>query len=157
MDYRGLNNLRIKNRYLLSLIGESLDRLGPAKRFTQLDLTSAYHRIKIKVGDKGKTAFQTRYGHLEYQVMPFRLSNAPASLQGYINKILAEKFDIFVIVCLDNILIYTKDPGQGHIEAVSVDFISMKFVSWATSCQPRQLGWKMNKSKQWRIGLNQRQ
>ena len=118
VDYRGLNNLTIKNRYPLPLIGESLDRLGRAKRFTQLDLTSAYHRMRIKEGDEWKTAFRTRYRHFEYQVMPFRLSNAPASFQDYINKILAEKLDIFVIVYLDDILIYTKDPGQGHVEAV---------------------------------------
>ena len=118
VDYQGLNNLTIKNRYPLPLIGESLDRLGRAKRFTQLDLTSAYHRMRIKEGDEWKTAFRTRYGHFEYQVMPFRLSNAPASFQGYINKILAEKLDIFVIVYLDDIFIYTKDPGQGHVEAV---------------------------------------
>ena len=118
VDYRGLNNLTIKNRYPLPLIGESLDRLGRAKRFTQLDLTSAYHRMRIKEGDKWKTAFRTRYGHFEYQVMPFGLSNAPASFQGYINKILAEKLDIFVIVYLDDILIYTEDQGQGHVEAV---------------------------------------
>ena len=109
MDYRGLNNLTIKNRYPLPLIGELLDRLAQAKPFTQLDLTSAYHRMRIKKGDEWKTAFQTRYGHFEYQVMPFGLSNAPASFQGYINKILTEKLDIFVIVYLDDILIYTKD------------------------------------------------
>ena len=129
MDYWGLNNLTIKNRYPLPLIGESLDRLGRAKRFTQLDLTSAYHRMRIKEGDEWKTAFRTRYGHFEYQVMPFGLSNAPASFQGYINKILAEKLDIFVIVYLDDILIYIEDPGQGHMEVVSVNFIRMRFVS----------------------------
>ena len=118
VDYQGLNNLTIKNRYPLPLIGESLDRLGRAKRFTQLDLTSAYHRMRIKEGDEWKTAFRTRYGHFEYQVMPFGLSNAPASFQGYVNKILAEKLDIFVIVYLDDILIYTEDPGQGHVDAV---------------------------------------
>ena len=118
VDYRGLNNLTIKNRYPLPLIGESLDRLGRAKRFTQLDLTSAYHRMRIREGDEWKTAFRTRYGHFEYQVMPFGLSNAPASFQGYINKILAEKLDIFVIVYLDDILVYTEDPGQPHVDAV---------------------------------------
>ncbi len=64
------------------------------------------------------TAFCTRDGHFEYQVMPFSLSNAPASFQGYISKIFAEKLDIFVIVYLDNILIYTKDAGQPHLDAV---------------------------------------
>ena len=66
VNYRGLNNLTIKNRYPLPLIGESLDQLGRAKRFTQLDLTSAYHRMRIKEGDEWKTAFRTRYGHFEY-------------------------------------------------------------------------------------------
>ena len=117
VDYRGLNNLTIKNRYPLPLIGESLDRLGRAKRFTQLDLTSAYHRMRIREGDEWKTAFRTRYSHFEYQVMPFGLSNAPASFQGYINKILAKKLDIFVIVYLDHILIYTK-ADQPHVDIV---------------------------------------
>ena len=63
-------------------------------------------------------AFQTRYGHFKYQVMPFRLSNALASFQGYINKILAQKLEVFVIVYLNDIFIFTKDVGQGHVEAV---------------------------------------
>ncbi len=118
VDYRGLNNLTIKNWYLLLLIGKSLDRLGRAKRFTQLDLTGAYHRMRIREGDEWKTAFRTRYGHFKYQVMPFGLSNTPTSSQGYINKILAEKLDIFVIVCLDDMLIYTEDPGQPNVDEV---------------------------------------
>ena len=118
VNYWGLNNITIKNRYPLSLIGESLNRLGQARRFTQLNLTNAYHRMRIREGDKWKTAFRTRYGNFEYQVMPFGLSNAPATFQGYVNKILAEKLDIFVIVYLDDILIYTEDPGQPHVEAV---------------------------------------
>ena len=118
VDYRGLNNITIKNRYPLPLIGKSLNRLGRARRFTQLDLTNAYHRMRIREGDEWKTAFRTRYGHFEYQVMPFGLSNAPATFQGYVNKILAEKLDIFVIVYLDDILIYTKDPGQLHVETM---------------------------------------
>ena len=104
--------------YPLLLIGKSLDQLGQAKQFTQPNLTSAYHQIGIKEGDKWKTAFQTRYGHFEYQVMFFGLSNASASFQGYINKILAKKLDIFIIVYLDDILIYIKDPGQAHVNAV---------------------------------------
>ncbi len=118
VDYQGLNNLSIKNRYPLPLIDEALDYLGRAKRFTQLDLTSAYHPMSIREDDKWKTAFRTRYGHFEYQVMPFGFSNIPTSFQCYINKILAEKFDIFVVVYLDNILIYIKDPGQPHVDAV---------------------------------------
>ena len=118
VDYQGLNNLTIKNRYPLPLVGESLDRLGRARRFTQLDLTSAYHRMRIREGDEWKTAFRTRYGHFEYQVMPFGLTNAPATFQSYINKILAEKLDVIVIVYLDDILIYTKDESESHVQAV---------------------------------------
>ena len=118
VNYRGLNNIIIKNQYLFVLVSESLDCLGHAKQFTQLDLTSAYHRMRIKEDDEWKTAFRTRYGHFEYQVMPFGLTNAPGSFQGYVNKILAEKLNIFVIVYLDDILIYTEDPGKAHVEAV---------------------------------------
>ena len=118
VDYRGLNNLTIKNRYPLSLVGESLDRLGQARRFTQLNLTNAYHRMKIREGDEWKTVFRTHYGHFEYQVMPFGLTNAPATFQGYINKILVDKLDVFVIVYLDDILIYTESEGKEHIQAV---------------------------------------
>ena len=74
--------------------------------------------MRIRKGDEWKTAFRIRYSHFEYQVMLFGLSNAPTTFQGYINKILAEKLDIFVVVYLNDILIYTKDPGQLHVEAI---------------------------------------
>ena len=74
--------------------------------------------MRIREGDEWKTAFRTRYGHFEYQVMPFGLTNAPATFQGYINKILAEKLDVFVIVYLDDIFIYTEDESKGHVQAV---------------------------------------
>ncbi len=77
VDYRGLNNLTIKNRYPLPLVTESLDRLGRAQRFTQLDLTNAYYQMRMREGDEWKTAFRTRYGYFEYHVMHFRWTNAP--------------------------------------------------------------------------------
>ena len=79
INYRGLNNLTIKNRYPLPLIGESLDRLGRARRFTQLDLTSAHYQMRIREENEWKTVFRTRYGHFEYQVILFGLTNAPRS------------------------------------------------------------------------------
>ena len=118
VDYRGLNNITIKNRYLLPLIGKLLDRLGWARRFTQLDLTNAYYRMQICEGDEQKTAFRTRYAHFKYQVMSFDFFNAPTRFQGYVNKILAKKIDIFVIVYLDDILIYTKNSGQPHVKTM---------------------------------------
>ena len=74
--------------------------------------------MKIKEGNVWKTAFRTRYGYFKYQIMLFRLLNAPASFQGYINKVLAEKLNDFVIVYLNNIVIYTKDTSQAHVNAV---------------------------------------
>ena len=118
VDYQGLNHLTIKNWYSLPLVGESLDRLSQAQQFIQLDLTNAYYWIRIRKGDEWKTAFRTRYGHFEYQVIPFKLINAPAIFQGYINKILAEKLDVFVIIYLDDIFIYTENKDKKHIQAV---------------------------------------
>ena len=118
VNYWGLNNLTIKNRYPLLLIKKSLDRLGRTKRFNQLDLASPYHRMSIQEGNELKAAFRTRYGHFEYQVIFIGLSNGPASFQDYINKILIGKLDIFVIVYLDHILVYNEDFDQSHIDAM---------------------------------------
>jgi hypothetical protein len=79
VDYRSLNRVTIKNRYPLPLISELLNRLGYAKVFTKLNLRDAYHRLRIKEGDKWKTAFKTRYSLFEYMVMPFGLANVPAT------------------------------------------------------------------------------
>ena len=118
MNYWDLNNITIKNWYPLPLIGELLDWLGRVKRFTQLDLTNAYYWMRIHKGDEWKTTFWTQYGHFKYQVISFGLFNAPATFQRYINKILAKKLDVFVIIYLDNILIYMEDSGQLHVEAI---------------------------------------
>ncbi len=74
--------------------------------------------MKIRESDEWKTAFRTRYGYFEYQVMLFGLTNAPATFQGYINKILAKKLNIFMIIYLNDILIYTKSEGKKHMETV---------------------------------------
>ena len=118
VDYQGSNNLTIKNWVPLPLVGESLDQLGHARRFTQLDLTNAYHQMRIREGNKWMMAFRTCYGYFKYQVMPIGLTNAPATFQGYINKILVEKLDDFVIVYLNDILIYTDSKGEEHVQAV---------------------------------------
>lgn len=107
VDYQGLNAATIKNHYALPLIGETLDQLAGVKIFTQLNLHNAYHHIRICEGDEWKTAFRTHYRHFEYTVMPFRLTNAPATFQAYINKALSDMLDICVVVYLDDILIYS--------------------------------------------------
>ena len=118
VNYQDPNNLMIKNQYLLPLIGESLNRLGKTRQFTQLNFTSAYHRMKIRKEDEWKTTFSIWYGHFEYQVILFNPTNIPANFWGYINKIFAKKIDIFVIVYLDDIFIYTNNGKNRHVIAV---------------------------------------
>ena len=114
VDYRGLNQITIKNRHPLPLISETLDRLQGSKIYTKLDLKDAYYRIRIKEGDEWKTAFRTRYGHFEYLIMPFGLANAPATFQAYISQALLGLVDITCVVYMDDILIYSDDDSQSH-------------------------------------------
>jgi hypothetical protein len=112
-----LNRVTIKDRTPLPLISETLDRLRRSKRFTKIDLTNAYHRIRIREGDEWKTAFRTRYGHFEYLVLPFGLSNAPATFQAYINQALVGLVDVICVVYLDDILIFS-ERIEDHTKAV---------------------------------------
>ena len=120
IDYRHLNDITIKNRYPLPLISDMLDRLQGAKMFTKLDCKDAYNCVRIKGGDKWKTAFCTRFGLFEYLAMPFGLTNAPATFQAFINKALGKFLDIIVVVYLDNILIFSKDEmkHEAHVQQV---------------------------------------
>ena len=117
VDYRALNNITIKNRYPLPLIPEALDRLKTARIFTKMDLRGAYNLVRIKEGDEWKTAFRTRYGHFECLVMPFGLTNAPAAFQHFMNDVLRESLDHFVLVYLDDILVFS-DSQEEHVQHV---------------------------------------
>ena len=108
VDYRGLNEVTVKNNYPLPLLSETLERFAHAKHFTKIDIRNAYHRIRVRKGDEWKTAFRTRYGQFEYQVMPFGLANAPATFQGYVNKALKPYIDVFCVVYLDDVLVYSE-------------------------------------------------
>ena len=114
IDYRKLNEMTIRNSYPLPLISELLDRVKGAKIFTKLDLKSAYNLVRIKEGDEFKTAFRTRYGHFEYLVMPFGLKNAPATFQHFINDVLSDYLDDFVISYIDDILIFSNSLEEHH-------------------------------------------
>jgi RNase H-like domain found in reverse transcriptase/Reverse transcriptase (RNA-dependent DNA polymerase)/Integrase zinc binding domain/Chromo (CHRromatin Organisation MOdifier) domain/Retroviral aspartyl protease len=117
VDYRGLNKVTTPNRCPLPLISETFDQLGRAKYFTKLDMRGAYNLLRIAKGDEWKTAFRCRYGHFEYQVMPFGLMNAPGTFQAFVNDVLRDYLDDFVVVYLDDILIYS-DTLEEHTEHV---------------------------------------
>jgi hypothetical protein len=125
VDYRGLNKITRKNRYPLPLIGDLLDRLKEAKVFTKLDLRAGYNNIRIAEGHEWKTAFQTRYGSFEYMVVPFGMTNSPASFQHFMNDIFRDLADDFVVVYLDDILIFSKDPSK-HEEHVRIVLDQLK-------------------------------
>ena len=107
VDYRALNEITKKDRYPLPLINETLRSLSKARQFTKLDVISAFYKIRIKEGDKQKTAFRTRYGLFEQLVTLFGLTSAPATFQRYINDTLREFLDEFVSAYIDDVLIYS--------------------------------------------------
>jgi len=115
VDYRQLTKVTIKNRYPLLRIDDLMDQLVGAEVFSKIDLRLGYHQIRVKVEDISKTAFRTRYGHYEYSVMPFGVSNAPGVFMEYMNKIFHPLLDRFVVVFIDDILVYSKSEEE-HVE-----------------------------------------
>ncbi|KAJ1041137.1 hypothetical protein NDA10_004492 [Ustilago hordei] len=118
VDYRGLNEITVKNRAPLPLIEEQLFLLRKARIYTKLDLRAAYNLIRIAKGDEWKTAFGTQLGLYEYLVMPFGLANAPAHFQSFINDIFRDIIGIYVVVYLDDFLIFS-DTEEVHVKHVT--------------------------------------
>ena len=137
IDYRALNKITIKNRYPLPLIAESLDRLRDAKIFSKLDLAKGYHQIRIAEEDIPKTAFRTRYGHYEFTVMTFGFCNAPATFAALMNDVLREYIDKFVVVYLDDILIYSNNEAEHveHVRAVLSKLREHKLYAKPSKCE----------------------
>ncbi|GJS19095.1 putative reverse transcriptase domain-containing protein [Tanacetum coccineum] len=120
IDYRELNKLTVKNRYLLPRIDDLFDQLQGSSIHSKIDLRSGYHQLRVREQDIPKTAFRTRYGHYEFQVMPFGLTNAPAVFMDLMNRVCKPYLDKFVIVFIDDILIYSKDEKEHeeHLKAI---------------------------------------
>jgi hypothetical protein len=108
VDYRSLNDDTIKNKYLLPRIEDLFNQMGGARVFSKIDLRSGYHQMKIRPSDITKTTFSTRYGLYEFTVMLFSLTNAPVYFMNLMNKVFMEYLDRFVMVFIDDILIYPR-------------------------------------------------
>lgn len=136
LDYRALNKISIKNKYPLPRIDEILDSLQGATCFSSLDLASGYFQIPMAPEDVEKTAFRTRYGSFEFLVMPFGLTNAPATFQTLMNDIFREYLDDFVVIYLDDILVFSKNPDDHakHLELVFQKLREHKLYAQASKC-----------------------
>lgn len=119
VDYRGINAITKKDRYPLPLIKETLNALNAAKWLTKLDVSAAFHRIRMAKGEEWKTAFRTRYGLFEWKVCPFGLTGSPATFQRYINWVLREYLDDFCSAYVDDILIFTTGSLKDHRQKVA--------------------------------------
>ncbi|GKC17039.1 putative reverse transcriptase domain-containing protein [Tanacetum coccineum] len=120
IDYRELNKLTVKNRYSLPRIDDVFDQLQGSIIYSKIDLQSSYHQLRVRKEDILKTAFKTRYGHYEFQVMPIGLTNAPVVFMDLMNRVCKPYLDKFVIVFVDDILIYSKNKKEHeeHLKAI---------------------------------------
>ncbi|KAL6209996.1 hypothetical protein ACLB2K_020934 [Fragaria x ananassa] len=112
IDYKKLNQVTVKNKYPLPRIDDLFDQLRGASVFSNIDLRSGYHQLRIRDSDIAKTDFRSRNGHYEFVVMPFELTNAPAAFMDLMNRVFSPYLDRFVIVFIDNILVYSKSEKE---------------------------------------------
>ena len=140
IDYRGLNQITVKNKYPLPLLASAFEPVQGATVFTKLDLRNAYHLLRIRDGDEWKTAFKTPLGQFEYLVMPFGLTNAPACFQALVNDVLRDFLNVFVFVYIDDILIYSKDltEHKKHVRLVLQRLLENKLFVKAEKCEFHQ-------------------
>ena len=139
IDYRQLNRVTIRNQYPLPRIDELFDQLQGSRVYSKIDLRSGYHQLRVQESDVPKTAFRTRYGHYEFLVMPFGLTNAPAAFMDLMNRVLQPYLDRFVIVFIDDILVYS-GSSEEHSEHLRIVLQTLR---------ERQLYAKLSKCQFW--------
>ena len=136
IDYRQINKVTVKNKYPLPRIEDLFDQLKGAGVFSKIDLRSGYYQLRVKGGDVPKTAFRTRYGHYEFLVMPFGLTNAPAAFMDLMNRVFRPYVDQFVVVFIDDILVYSKDAQEHeqHLRIVLETLREKKLYAKLSKC-----------------------
>ena len=137
IDYKGLNKVTIKNKYPLPRIDDLFDQLAGSRVFSRIDLRSGYHQLKVRAEDIPKTAFRTRYGHYEFLVMSFGLTNAPAAFMELMNRVFHDYLDKFIIVFIDDILVYskTREDHETHLRLALERLQSEKLYAKFSKCE----------------------
>ena len=137
IDYRELNKLTIKNRYPLPRIDDLFDQLQGASYFSKIDLRLGYHQLRVQEEDIPKTAFRTRYEHYEFVVMPFGLTNAPVVFMDLMNRVCRPYLDKFVIVFIDDILIYSRseEEHRQHLRLILETLRAEKLYAKFSKCE----------------------
>ncbi|KAG8480709.1 hypothetical protein CXB51_025421 [Gossypium anomalum] len=137
IDYRQLNRVTIKNKYPLPRIDDLFDQLKGAAVFSNIDFRSGYYQLRVKEASVPKTTFRTRYGHYEFLVMPFSLTNAPAIFMDLMNRIFRPYLDRFVVVFIDDILIYLRNESEHteHLRIVLQTLCDKKLFAKFSQCE----------------------